>query len=78
MFWLGIGIGLMVGTVLVALGAANQYRKGREDGFEAGRIAGYDIGFEEGFDHINDYQSPLVWEEVLTNDNMPDMSKPSH
>lgn len=64
----GFGFGLMIGTVLVAIGAARQYEKGHEDGFEQGIAhahnegfdAGYDVGFAEGFEHINDYESPLM------------------
>lgn len=56
----GFGFGLMVGTFLVALGAARQYEKGREDGFEAGRTNGYDTGFEDGMFHSDDYDSPLI------------------
>ena len=33
----GIGVGLMLGTFIVGIGAARQYEKGREDGFEAGQ-----------------------------------------
>lgn len=77
MFWLGLVIGLMIGTTLVALGAAGQYRKGREDGFEAGRIDGYDAGYADGFDHINDYQSPLIREEVLSDEIHTTSTEPS-
>jgi len=46
----GIGIGLMLGTVIVSLGGANQYMKGKEDGHEQGMLVGYANGWNVGYD----------------------------
>jgi len=60
---IGIGIGLMVGTVLVAIGAANQYSKGREDGYTAGMEKGEHSGWIRGFIKGEDaMKARLMWE----------------
>lgn len=48
-FW-GVGIGLMLGAVIVGIGAARQYMKGREDGYDEGMIKGKNDGWRHGYE----------------------------
>lgn len=60
---IGFGIGLAIGTALVAAGATRQYLKGREDGYEEGREKGEHTGWNRGFQKGEEaMKARLSWE----------------
>jgi hypothetical protein len=60
---IGFGVGLAIGTAIVAAGATRQYLKGREDGYEKGHEDGEHSGWMRGFIKGEDaMKARLMWE----------------
>jgi len=59
----GVGFGILIGAFVLGILGANQYMKGREDGYEEGREDGEHSGWIRGFIKGEDaMKARLMWE----------------